>query len=126
MTSFDFYGESHLISRLTRAIELRHQEVIFLVGSPLSAPFSNSSIGVPGVEGIIDMIRREFAGDPTELEEFDSVINLAGDRRYQNAFRFLQGNRGQPVANEIIRRAVLLARTHRSEKENLRRRLPPA
>ena len=53
------------------------------------------------------MIRDEFAQDPAELEEFDSEISRAGDRRYQNAFRFLQGNRGQPVANEIIRRAML-------------------
>jgi tetratricopeptide (TPR) repeat protein len=119
MSTFDFYGESALLSRLTRAIELRHQQVIFLVGSPLSAPVAPSSIGVPNVDGIIAMIRGEFAGDTAELADYEREIAQSCDRRYQDAFRFLQGNRGQPVANEVIRRAVLRSRTTKNDKENL-------
>ena len=116
---FDFYGESALISRLTRALQKRCQEVVFLVGSPLSAATIPGGFGVPSVDGIIAMIREEFLGDPEELRQFDLEIQSAAERKYQAAFRFLQGNRGQPVANEIVRRAVLQARLHRSSTENL-------
>jgi hypothetical protein len=78
---FDFYNEAALVARLTRAIEKRHQEVVFLVGSPLSAANTNGGRGVPTVDGIVEMIRREFEDDASELRSFDEDIAKAGERR---------------------------------------------
>jgi hypothetical protein len=105
--SLDFFDEEKLVSRLTRGLGRRPREVVLLVGSPLSAPLENNQPGVPNVAGIIGMIRDEFSDDPSEVKQFDFLVAQAGSRGYQAAFNFLQGTRGQSVANEIIQRAVL-------------------
>jgi hypothetical protein len=107
---FHFYDESALVDRLTKALRRRNQEVIFLVGAPLSAPMGPGSRGVPGVGGVIDLIKREFAEDPEQLAKLKEDVSTAGGRYYQAAFLFLQGRRGQQTANEIVRQAVCGAR----------------
>lgn len=104
------FDESALISRLSTALYRRRQNVICVVGSPLSAPIQVGSPGVPGVSGIIQMIRQEYADSEEESASLEAALNSAQGRTYQAAFRFLQGTRGQVVANEIVRRAVLCAR----------------
>jgi hypothetical protein len=64
--------------------------------------------GVPGVDG--DLIRAEFEDDPVQIAALDKALAVEPGNRYQAAFFFLQGRRGQHMANEIIRRAVLAAR----------------
>lgn len=59
---------------------------------------------------MIDLIRREFDDDPTQLLALDQALATAGEKRYQAAFVFLQGRRGQQTANEIVRNAVWAAR----------------
>ncbi|MCY4389211.1 MAG: SIR2 family protein [Desulfurellaceae bacterium] len=54
---------------------------------------------------MIDLIRREFEGSDAEAE-FDQSIAGESANRYQSAFAFLHGRRGQDVANKIVRTAV--------------------
>lgn len=109
MDELEFYDQSALLARLTSALKKRPREVIFLVGSPLSAPASAGLLGVPNVSGMIDIIRGEFADDHNLLNQLDILISTAKDKRYQEAFRFLQSRRGPAVANELVRSAVLAA-----------------
>lgn len=104
------FDEAALISRLTTALQRRPQQVICIVGSPFSAPPSAGGPGVPSVDGVIQMIREEFADSDSELHTFEEALANAQGRKYQAAFRYLQGTRGQSVANELVRRAVLKAR----------------
>lgn len=108
--AFHFYDEAALLERLSKGLKKHSQEVIFLVGAPLSAPLAPGGPGVPGVEGVIDLIRSEFEDDSTQLSALNRALRTAGVRQYQAAFEFLQGRRGQQIANEIIRKAVLAAR----------------
>jgi len=105
--SFEFFGESKLLSRLTRGLQRHPKEVILLVGSPLSAPMAPGLAGVPNVAGMIDMIRGEFVDDVEENNDFEIVIAKAASKSYQAAFNFLQATRGPSVANQIVREAVL-------------------
>jgi hypothetical protein len=107
---YDFYDENALVERLSRALKKRHQETVFLVGAPLSAPVSPGLPGVPGVDGVINLIRSEFEDDACQLAALGEALKAAGDKRYQAAFQFLQGRRGQQTANEIVRTAVRTAR----------------
>src|SRR5580700_8938062 len=96
--SIDFlFDESALISRLSTALYRRRQNVICIVGSPLSAPLKAGSPGVPGVEGVIQMIQEEFAGSEEESAQLEAELRFARGRRYQAAFKYLQGTRGQFV-----------------------------
>jgi tetratricopeptide (TPR) repeat protein len=108
------FDEAALISRLSTALNRRPQQVICIIGSPLTSPLEHGAPGVPGVEGIIQMIRDEFSDAEPDRSAFESAVGAAAGRRYQAAFRYLQGTRGQGVANEIIRRAVLCARTNQT------------
>lgn len=108
--AFHYYDRTALIERLSTGLKRHRQEVVFLVGAPLSAPLQPGGPGVPGVEGIIDLIRDEFAGEPAQLSVLDEELKDAGAKRYQIAFVFLQGRRGQQAANEIVRTAVRAAR----------------
>lgn len=105
-----FYDQAALLERLSKGLNKRGQEVVFLVGSPLSAPLQPGAPGVPSVNGIIDLIRREFDDDVAQVTALDQALDAAGPNRYQSAFLFLQGRRGQQTANEIVRDAVLAAR----------------
>src|ERR1019366_7244021 len=104
------YDEGALIERLSTGIKKRTQEVIFLVGAPISAPTEIGGRGVPGVEGIIQLIREEFTDDGAQSAALEEELRNAGASRYQAAFQFLQGRRGQRCCNDIVRKAVLTSR----------------
>jgi tetratricopeptide (TPR) repeat protein len=104
----NFYDDAALLERLSTGLRRRNQEVVFLVGSPLSAPTKFGMPGVPGVLGMIDLIRQEFNGDAIQLAALEQVLESRNP--YQAAFGFLQGRRGQMTANEIVRKAVASAR----------------
>jgi tetratricopeptide (TPR) repeat protein len=106
----NFFDQSDLLYRLSYALKERRQEVVFLVGAALSAPMKRGAVGVPDANGVIDLIRAELTGRPGQIEGFDAAILADDRRRYQAAFRFLQGRLGQSFANEIVRKAVLAAR----------------
>jgi tetratricopeptide (TPR) repeat protein len=109
-TDFQYYDESALLERLTHGLKRRPQEVVFLVGAPISSPFLPSVSGVPDVEGVISLIRAEFDDNADQRHAFRSALETPGVSRYQTAFGFLQGRRGPQAASEIVRTAVYLAR----------------
>src|ERR1035437_2771385 len=114
-TPFQFYDQSALIYRLSGALREAKQEVVFLVGSPLSAPLADGKAGVPNVAGIIQLIRETFISDQAQLKLFEQAVSSAYENSYQSAFHFLQGRRGQAKANEIILSAVLADRNPKFE-----------
>ena len=77
----------------------------FLVGSPLSLPDHEGGHGVPGVPGMIDLIRQEFSDTDAE-PEFEQILTGKLTDQYRNAFEFLHGRRGQNDVNKIVRSAV--------------------
>ena len=107
---FHLYDEEALLERLSKGLKRHSQEVIFLVGAPLSMPLTPTGPGVPGVDGVIDLIRHEFGDEPAQLSALNATVKSAGARRYQAAFEFLHGRRGPQVANQIVRKAVVAAR----------------
>jgi tetratricopeptide (TPR) repeat protein len=111
-----FFGQPDLVYRLSKGLERREQGVIFLVGAALSSPMKPEARGVLDTDGIIELIREEFAGDSSQLASFNHSLSAAGERSYQSAFFFLQGRLGQATANEIVKRAVLRARIPDAER----------
>ncbi len=109
MTYHRFHELPVLVDRLSRGLSRSSRKITFLVGAPLSSPELPHHPGVPGVEGMIELIRQELAADPTAERKFLEEIAASGSR-YQTAFEILLGYRGQDVANDIVRRAVLKAR----------------
>lgn len=104
---FQFFESDALLYRLTAALTETDKEVVFVVGAPLSAPFEGAP-GVADVNGVIDLIRREFSASPPRLARLDKAI-LSGENKYQAAFDFLYGHAGQDAANRVIRKAVIQA-----------------
>lgn len=103
-----FFNEDALFERLTNGANASGRQVVFVVGAPLTAPHGDEQRGVADVSQVADLIRGHFLGDQRQLTEFDRQVREA-DNRYQAAFRFLQGRRGQDIANQVIRQAVLRA-----------------
>ncbi|WP_348631104.1 SIR2 family protein [Mesorhizobium sp. M8A.F.Ca.ET.198.01.1.1] len=101
-----FFDEDALLERLTNGAITSKREVIFVLGAPLTAPYGDEARGVAGVSTVVDLIRRQFISDAKQLSEFDRQVRDA-ENRYQAAFQFLQGRRGQDIANRIIRQAVI-------------------
>jgi tetratricopeptide (TPR) repeat protein len=79
----------------------------------LTAPISGEGAGVPGVRGVIELIKAEF-DHPQQIELEKQICTSANP--YQAAFSFLLGRRGQQAANHIIRQAVWRARSAVSTK----------
>ena len=100
-----YYRQIDLQNRLVNASENRDRAVVFMVGSAISLPDHEGGHGVEGVDGIVELVRREFEGSDALLE-FDKQVNEESENRYQKAFEFLHGRRGQDAANGIIRTAV--------------------
>ena len=100
-----YYESADLVDRLCSASDSNDRAVTFLVGSALSLPDHVGGHGVPGVSGIVDLIRGEFKGSDAEAE-FEHSLKGELANRYQRAFEFLHGRRGQDVANRIVRTAV--------------------
>src|SRR5438045_791044 len=105
-----FFGKEELVYRLSRGLEKRDQEVIFLVGAGLSVPIKAGGTGVFSTNQIIDLVRAEFGDDAAQLASLNEALESAKEKKYQAAFLFLQGRLGQAAANEVVRKAVLGAR----------------
>ncbi|WKL56749.1 NB-ARC domain-containing protein [Asticcacaulis sp. ZE23SCel15] len=103
----DYYDQAALIERLTNGISNSDRQIVFVVGSALTAPQHAGKKGIPGVAGIIDLISSDFAD--TQRDELARFI-AGSENKYQDAFHFLLGRRGPQAANLVIRKAVALAR----------------
>jgi hypothetical protein len=84
---FEFYDQSALLYRLSEALRSRPQEVVFLLGSPLSAPASIGQPGVPLVSDVIELIRSEFCGDEDQLFQLQHDLSVS-ENRYNQHFGF--------------------------------------
>jgi tetratricopeptide (TPR) repeat protein len=82
------------------------KNIIFLVGSPLTAPRNENEKGVLGVNAVVELIRKEFRSKPSVLAELESSLRSSGQGSYQSAFQFLIARRGLDYANKIVRIAV--------------------
>ena len=100
-----FYESADLVERLCSAATENNRAVIFLVGSPISTPDHVGGYGVPGVSGMVELIRRELKSSDSESTFEQSLSGQSADR-YRKAFEFLHGRRGQDVVNRIVRTAV--------------------
>ena len=100
-----YYSAADLVDRLYNAARKRDRTFTFLVGSPLALPDDEGGHGVPGVRGMIELIQDEFAGTPAEAD-FADYLQGESATRYQRAFEFLHGRRGQDAANRVVRAAV--------------------
>ena len=101
----NYYKSSDLVDRLCTAANRKDRAVTFLVGSALTLPDHVGGHGVPGVSDIVDLIRHEFKGSHAEAD-FQQNLKGGPANQHQKAFEFLQGRRGQDVANRIVRTAV--------------------
>lgn len=117
---YKYYESEDLVDRLCSVSNQHDKSVIFLVGSPLSLPDHVGGHGVPGVSGMIDIIRHEFKDTDAEAE-FDKALEGDLTNRYRRAFEFLHGRRGQDAANKIVRAAVWQA----LDAKNWPHHLPP-
>lgn len=83
--------------------------VALLVGAPLSV---KDGAGVPGVTEILDFVRAEIRSRvPSALPSFETALALKkGGDAYQKAMSWLGENAGQDAVNEVIKKAVLMAR----------------
>ena len=100
-----YFQSKDLVDRLASASNSKDRSVTFLLGSAISLPDHEGGHGVPGISGIIDIIRNEFEGT-NAVQNFDTLLSTEGVNKYQKAFQFLQGRRGQDTVNEIVRTAV--------------------
>ena len=100
-----YYTSHDLVDRLCSAATNGDRSVTFLVGSALSLPDHVGGHGVPGVSGMVDLIRNEFK-DSDAASEFDQGLNGESATRYRQAFELLYGRRGPGVANRLVRTAV--------------------
>lgn len=103
----DYYDAKALLARLSNGMVGSDRQIAFVVGSALTAPQEVGGQGVPGVDGIIDLIGSELTDD--ERQDLSRAIAGASNK-YQDAFHFLLGSRGPQVANQVIRKAVAAAR----------------
>jgi tetratricopeptide (TPR) repeat protein len=101
------YDETALLERLTTGIKKSGESAVFLVGSALTAPLKDCAVGVPNVAGVIELIKNEFS--PDQMVAFEKEVN-SDPQPYQSAFSFLIGRRGQTAANNVVKRAVAMAR----------------
>lgn len=99
--SFTLFDASALLDRLVKAAKDPWRPVVFLVGSPLTAPVASGGPGVPGVAQMIERVRRVLGNDDVPSPEAENP--------YQDAFKTLLARRGPDEVNLLVRQAVLKA-----------------
>jgi hypothetical protein len=89
----------------------KDRKFVFLIGSGVTCPVGNMK-GVPGVKGVIDLIRLAFSHPDSKevIEKLDAHKGGNAIDEYQQAFRHVRSRRGPDSVNLIIRQAVLEAR----------------
>lgn len=103
-------SQDALISALTRG----KKPVSILVGSPLSAPNTATSPGVPTVSGVLEVIKRHVSAAGLEENYLDCVDDNNGIARYQKSFAFIRDWLSQDDVNQVVRDCVLNARLESS------------
>lgn len=99
-------------SALTAMLRSHQRPVTFVVGSALSAPDPGvpGSRGVPNVSGMIERIKKVFAGNAEASAELETKLLAEPDQAYSTAMRFLLDWSGRDAVRMLVRDAVLEAR----------------
>ena len=100
---------------LISSLKYEKRPISILTGAPLSMPDTINSPGVPGVNGIIDIIQEHMKSANLATEFSRTIENLDSGRCYQKAFEFVRTWLNQDVVNEIIQKAVLKARIENNQ-----------
>lgn len=118
MTDHDlqFYDKEALLDRLSDGVKESGKDVVFVVGSPITAPYGDCSFGVSNVQAVVELIRDHFKAKPNRLSVLDAELTKS-DNRYQAAFKFLSGARGQDAANKIVKQAIAGALIAKSDQD---------
>ncbi len=112
-------------STLLDRLALAEREVVFLFGSALTLPQAAGHPGVPGTDGVVEIIQARVAekGGKPLLEKLEAAIE-GSSNPYQAAFQFLSTHLGPDTSNWVIRKAVLQARNKTSDaRENIQQAL---
>lgn len=120
MPSFEnavYFDEEALIDRLSDGLVECPKEVVFVVGAPLNSPEDETTPGVSSVSQIVDDIRERFSEGSSARNQLEIQINDSANK-YQAAFQFLLGRRGQNACNAVIQTAVLRARSTNLTESN--------
>lgn len=95
---------------LLSAIDFSDNELVFLVGSPLSCSYGEVQ-GIPGVKDMLELIEDKVSErSRTKTSYHRSVEHIQADtEKYQASFDFLRLNTSPNTVNGIIRKATLKA-----------------
>lgn len=110
-----YYDDDALLYRLNEGVRKSNKRVVFIVGSPLTAPYK-SSYGVADVEGVLTLIRSQFEDNPKQLSRLDTQISKSRNR-YQEAVDFLSSRAGQDAVNGVVKTAVAGAWQNHGERD---------
>jgi len=113
-----FADHDQLLTRVSEEIRLG-RPLTFLCGSAISAAPQADQVGVPTAREMADSVVERFGatGDlRARLARLPFPQSAAA--RYQTAMQFVVGSYGQDVLNQIVREAVLRARTVPTEAPN--------
>lgn len=111
-----FYDKEALLDRLTDGVQNSGKKVVFVTGSPMTAPCGENVLGVANVQSVVELIREQFSAKQSRLEALDREL-ATSTNRYQSAFKFLTGGRGQDAANRIVKQAVCGALTPSNDRD---------
>jgi len=86
--------------------------IAFMIGSALSLPAKRGAPGVPGVSGVIDLVKRAAADKHhLNVDELNRKLdNVQPAAQYTTAIKFLLDRVSQDAVNDVVRQAVRLAR----------------
>lgn len=95
---------------LLSAIEYSDNEIVYLIGSPLSCSYGET-VGIPSVKGMLDIIESTLAEKPKVLDSYHKTLAAyeADTDKYQQSFSFLAQYTSPNTVNGIIRKATLHA-----------------
>jgi hypothetical protein len=102
----NFLKEDVLLNRLA-SMARSGKKLVFVVGSPLTAPAGPNEPGVPDVKGMLELIEGVYADDDEARGTLKSALENHPPNIYQAAFEHLQSYRGQDAVNQVIAQAVM-------------------
>ena len=105
---------------LLRMLQRSKGPIAFVVGSALSMRDREGLPGVPGVKGMIELVRQIASERGLDREALDEELEaVSWQEQYAAAMRFLLVELNQDAVNDVVRKAVRQARVNRDADQNL-------